>query len=212
MSRTRDISSKGRVSRPLGRPSYPAPLPGLDRDLTYYREGMRWSFSGGKILLDGYDVNELISNPNAEIGMWLGIAGGLDDYRKKVVKEARDHNQFVRFEAVIEALLGKVFGRLKKVYDEKTSGITWSMEKGQFILNGINVRSFLALYRVKRTEKARRFLEGLKTKLALILRNPDHEKIRKTVEELYEEITEELKSGSPSSPTRTLPAPPHLGR
>ncbi|MBI4374104.1 MAG: hypothetical protein HY542_04420 [Deltaproteobacteria bacterium] len=211
MSRTRDINSR-RVGRPIGRPSYPRPLPGFDRDLTHYREGLRWSFSGGKILLGGYDVSELISSPDAEIGTWLGIAGGLDDYRKKVVAEGRDHNQFTRFEAVVEALLGKVFGRLKRVYDQKTSGITWSLEKGQLILNGINVRSFLALYRVKRTEKARRFLEGLKTRLEQILKNPDHEKIRQTVEELHREITEELSAGSPPDPPRRFSPPPGLGR
>ena len=192
MVRTRDIRPRGRVGRPVtpaGTPSLPPP----DRDLSYYEEGMRWNFSRGKILLDGLDVNELVSGSDVEVSSWLGIAGGLDNYRKKILASARPQDQFTRFEAVIEALLGKIFGRVKRVYDQKTTGLRWSLEEGQLILNGINVRSLLALYRVRKTEKARKFLEGLRDKLALLLQNPAGEKIREMVQDLHAELVEELR-------------------
>ncbi len=195
MVRTRDIRPRGRIGRPVTPPGTPVPPP-PDRDLSYYEEGMRWSFSGGKILLDGLDVNELVSGSEIEVSSWLGIAGGLDNYRKKILASARPQDQFTRFEAVIEALLGKIFGRVKRVYDQKTTGIRWSLEEGQLILNGINVRSLLALYRVRKNEKARKFLEGLRDKLALLLQNPAGEKIRGVVQDLHAELSEELREPS----------------
>lgn len=207
--KTREINPRIRVGRPISRG--PA-IPVLDKDLSYYKEGVRWSFQGGKVLLDGYDVNQLISSSNTDIGTWMGIAGGLDEYRKKVIAAARERDQFTQFQAVIEALLGKIFGRLKKVYDQKTSGLSWSMEDGQLVLNGINVRSFLALYRVKKTEKAKKFLKGLKEKLVLLLENPDHEKIRGLVQDLYHEISGELASETPARSVGSLPLRRSLDR
>lgn len=207
MVRTRDIQRRRGVRGPLEGGREPPSTPFIDRDFSYYRNGSRWSFEDGKILLDGYDINQLISQPTTEISVWLGVAGGLDDYRKKILAAAREQDQFSRFEAVVEALLGKVLGRLKKVYDQKTTGLAWSIEKGQLILNGINVRSFLALYRVKKTEKAEKFLEGLKNKLVLLLESPEHEKIRPLAQEVYQEISETLGDTKASRPAR--PLPPH---
>lgn len=206
MVRARDVRRRGRIGRPVGLPTTP-PTPIVDRDLSYYDEGMRWSFSGGRILLDGHDVNEMISGPNVDIRGWLGIAGGLDNYRKKILASVRQRDQLTRFEAVIEALLGKISGRVKRVYDQKTSGLNWSLEQGQLILNGMNIRSLLALYRLKKTDKARRFMQGVREKLGLLLNDPNCEKIRGTVQDLYDEISDEL--GGETTTRGPRPLPPH---
>lgn len=182
----------------VGSPSSDPNLNFLDRDLTVYRDGMRWSFADGKVLLDGQDVSQLVSHPNADIGFWLGLAGSLAEYRKRVavLKAKRDSDQFSRLNGMVDALLGKIAGRLKKAYDQKMSGLSWTMENGQFLLNGINVRSFMALYRLRKTNKAKKFLKGLRSKLALLLQNQhesaDYDRIRYLVEELYQEVEREL--------------------
>lgn len=209
---TRPISpgGTGRVERPpVPERGIPSPL---DRDLTTYREGVRWSFSGGKVLVDGLDVNRLISYNPSDVGHWIGLAEGLDEYRRRVVAAAREVDQFARFAAVIEALLGKIMGRLKRVYDQKMSGLTWSLENGQLILNGINIRSFLALYRIRKTEKAKKFLKGLKGKLTVLLENrqesADYERIREVVEDLHREMGELLEEDAAPRAARRL-SPPH---
>ena len=205
MVKTREIPSHFRPIRPGERPA----LPRLDKDLTYYQEGIRWNFTNGRILLNGRDVNRLISEPATEVATWMGIASGLDEYRKKILSEAREQDQFTRFEAVINALLGKIFGRLKKVYDQKTSGLSWTIENGQLILNGINIREFLARYRLNRNDKAKKFLEGMKDKLLLLFDNPDNEKIRGTIQDLHDELEATLVEKTarplrPAGPRRPL--------
>lgn len=204
--RPRDVTSRPRVERPIV-PERPLPPYVPDRELTYFREGVKWSFSEGKIWINGYDANRLITTNPADIGYWMGLAEGLSDYRKRIAAAAREMDQFAKFRAVVEALLGKILGRLKRVYDQKVSGLSWSFENGQLILNGINIRSFLALYRIRKTDKARRFLRGLKGKLALLLENrresPDYERIRHVVEELHREIDEELAADSEDKAART---------
>lgn len=192
MVRSRRIDSRDRGSRPVGPSTEEGIRPILDKEFSHYRDGMRWSFTDGKILLDGEDVNKLLDSHKTDIRAWLGIAGGIDEYRKVVNQQAREQNQFVKFEAIAEALLGKIMGHLKKVCDQKTSGLTYSIENGQLILNRINVHSFLALYRARRTEKARQFLKGIRDKLGYLLGSPEHEKIRGMVQRLYDEISDDL--------------------
>jgi len=148
--------------------------------------------------MDGKDVNQLLASHPSDTAYWMGIAEGLNEYRKQVTTASRKVDQFTRFEAVIEAILGKILTLMKKIYDQKMSGISWTLKNGQLILNGINIRSFLALYRIRKTEKAKKFMKGLKGKLAEILQNPrqspDNEKIHELVEILYHEMEEELSS------------------
>ena len=189
-----------------------SPRPFLDRDLTVYRNGVRWSFEGGRVLIDGYDASLIVTHDPSDATSWMGLAEGLTEYRKRVSCLDREKNQFLKFEAAIESLLAKILGRLKKVYDQKISGISWNLENGQLILNGINIRSFLALYRLRKTDKAVRFLRGLKQKLALILENrqesPDNERIHDVVEDLYREIEDELgDSAKTPRASRRLMAP-----
>ncbi len=181
------------------------------RNLTYYRDGIQWSFDGASLMIDGLDVNRLINDNPGNANFFMGIAEGLADYRKRVVAEARDSDQFLKFDAMMEAVLGKILGKLKKFYDQKMSGMSWSLSDGQLILNGINIRSFLALYRLRKTDKARKFLSGLRGRLADVLENrresPDYERIRDFVTDLHQEIDRELGPDASARPFgRLLPA------
>ncbi len=213
--RTRDVDStpiRGPLERPVGEP--PSGLPGLDRDLTFYRDGLRWTFQAGRVCVDGHDLNRLINDNPENAGFFMGVAEGLNDYRKRVVASRLSEDQFAKFDAMIEALLGKLMGKLKKFYDQKMSGLSWTLQNGQLILNGINVRSFLALYRIRKTDKAKKFLRGLKNKLALLLENrresPDYERVRETLREIFEEIDRELAGEeAPRASRRLLPSGAH---
>lgn len=209
------IRQTGRRTTPqTGRTGGFAPIqpePGLHPgpNLLFHRNGLRWQFNGGKVWVDELDVDHLISNSGEDVGYWVGLADGLSEYRKKMVTYARQNDQFTRFEAVVEALLGKLMRRLKKSYDKKMSGISWTLEQGEFILNGINVRSFLALFRLRRTDKARQFLRGLKKKLATLLTNraesADYDRVHEVVEDLYREIDEEIPEETARPDLHLLP-------
>jgi len=212
----RPSGSRPGGSRPVGSgrvgeiPSYPseAPVP-PGTNLNFHRNGIRWQFNDGKVWVDEFDVDSLISESKEEIGYWVGLAEGLSEYRKKMSKYAREQDQLERFEAVVEALLGKLMRRLKKSYDKKMTGLSWSLENGQFILNGINIRSLLALYRLRQTAKAKEFLRGLKKKLAMLLRNseesPDYERVHQVVSDLYREIDEVVPEETHRSGFTLLP-------
>jgi chromosome segregation ATPase len=186
----------------------------FDRNLTYYRDGLRWTFSSGRVCVDGMDVNKLVNDNPENVGFFMGIAEGLNDYRKKILKSRREQDQFAKFEATIDALLNKLLGKLKKFYDQKMSGMSWTMQNGQLILNGINIRSFLALYRIRKTDKARKFLKGLRSRLEALLENrresPDYERIRDAITDLHREINAELMADEAADTAqRLLPRAAH---
>jgi len=198
-----------RIERP-GVPQVPERPYVPDRDLTFYRDGMRWTFSSasGRVLVDGLDVDRLINDNPENVGFFMGIAESLNDYRKKIVAARRNREEFARFEGAVEGLLSKLLGKLKKFYDQKISGMSWTLQNGQLVLNGINIGSFLALYRLRKTDKAKKFLKGLKAKLAALLENrcesPDYERIREAIQQLYDEVSLELGADEAPRASRRL--------
>lgn len=202
----------GRIGEWPSFPSEPGLRPGPN--LNFQRNGVRWQFNDGKVWINEFDVDQLITKSHEEVGYWIGLADGLNEYRKKMLKYAREQDQFAKFEAVVDALLGKLMRRLKKSYDKKMTGLSWSIENGQFILNGVNIRSLMALYRLRQTAKAKEFLRGLKKKLAVLLRNneesSDYERVHEVVADLYRELDEVVpeetrRAGIPLLPHRAHP-------
>jgi hypothetical protein len=197
----------GRIEHP-GVGELPAYPPILDKNLTFYRDGLRWTFSSGRVCVDGMDVNRLVNDNPENVGFFMGIAEGLNDYRKKIVASRREQDQFAKFEATVDALLTKILGKLKKFYDQKMSGMSWTLQNGQLILNGINIRSFLSLYRIRKTDKARKFLKGLRSRLEALLENrresPDYERIREAIADLHREINAELMADEAPRASRRL--------
>ncbi|QQR79920.1 MAG: hypothetical protein IPJ69_11330 [Deltaproteobacteria bacterium] len=188
----------------------------LDGDFTLRVDGEMWQFQEGQVKLKGYLLTDILKIENLEIGQWLALAGGLYEYRKQVGRIARESQQYLWFEKVVENLLHQILKQLKKAYDQKMLGMEWSLETGrQLILNGINVRSFLALYKVRKTEKAKKYLRGLRARLEVLLMSrgdsPDSENMRELLEELHLEMLEILEREGESAsacPTRLLLSAP----
>ncbi|MBI1909145.1 MAG: hypothetical protein HYS22_03130 [Deltaproteobacteria bacterium] len=182
------------------RPPEPQYIP--DSRLTFVREGQRWTFNHGRVYVDGHDVAALIADENAGISYWIAIAEGLADYKRKIGTSAKEVIGFAKFSALIDALIERILGKMKKAYNEKIFGLKWQLQDGQFILNGVNIRSFLALYRLRKTEKARKFLKGLRNRLLSIKNgapgNTDFDKVEDVVEDLIAEIDKLL--GEPTTP------------
>ncbi len=163
----------------------------LDPVFSYERDGHRWTFEEGHILVDGQDVNPVISEEETTVSTLVGLVSGLDEYKRVVCDSARAPAAG-RLVALVDALIEKVLGKVKKVYDDKIFGISWTLKGDAVIVNGVNIHSFLALYRVRKTTKARRFLEGLRQKLDTLLANPAgslrNEKARSILLKLEREI------------------------
>ncbi|MBL7685041.1 MAG: hypothetical protein JNK65_03280 [Deltaproteobacteria bacterium] len=164
-----------------------------------YRQGnTAFNFVNGRIQLNNQDLSRLISENLTHLATayWTQIARRLQEYRQWALAHIQDPDQLAIFAAMVQALLSKLGGRLKKKYDEKIDGIAFQLEEGQLLLNGINVNAFLEMAKRNPTQKAKIFLKGLKNRLGVMLTNrmgnPSYEKIRSTVHDLFEQIDAEL--------------------
>lgn len=179
----------------------------LDPVFSYERDGHRWSFEEGRILVDGYDVGPVISEEETTVSTLIGLASGLDEY-KRIVEISPQAPRAGRLVALADALVEKILGKIKKVYDDKIFGVSWQLKGGDLIINGVNINSFLALYRVRKTEKARRFLKGLRGKIDTLLANPSgslrNEKARLILLKLQRDIDEELDKESSAALAHNL--------
>ena len=177
----------------------------------FKRSGQSWTYSDSRIYVDGYDIGEMISDEEATVSTLVGVASGLDDYKRLVQRRPQRVSGAPRFLALVDALLEKVLGKVKTIYDDKIFGVAWQLKGNVLIVNGINVTSFLALYRVRKTEKARNFLKGLRRKVDSLIANPAgsmrNERARQTLLALKRDIDAELeKDKQTAMPGRMLPA------
>jgi hypothetical protein len=164
-----------------------------------HREGnTTFNFLNGKILMNQQDLSKLISENVAHLAAsyWTQVARKLENYRQWSLRHVNDPEQLSVFAALVQALLSKIARRLKKKFDEKMDGLSFHLEDGQLLLNGINVHAFIQMAQKHPTQKAKIFLKGLKNRLGLMLSNrfgnPNYEKIRESVEELFAQIDLEL--------------------
>lgn len=168
----------------------PEDLP-LDHQLTFRRGAdEEWKFKDGHIFVNEVDVEEVLDYGSRNVRLWCGVSEALMEYRDEVL--CRGGRNRSRFFARIGAIQDKVLCNMKRLYDEKTDGIYLSLGDGEVLFNNFNVRAFLAMYHLRPTEKARKFLFGLKSKLALILVNrngtPQYERVHRVIQQLYEEV------------------------
>lgn len=190
----------------LGEATSCSDLP-LDHQLTFRSDaGDAWQFDGNHVMHNGEDVEDEIENPNAGVRDWDDITSRLNTYKDVVYRRAPA--RFPRLAAVIDRIQGKILGLMKRVFDEKMGALTLRWGDGRALLNNVNVRALMALYHVRPTEKARRYLDGLKAKLALILASshasPAYARSQSLAQDLYDEITDSLQM-SPID-RRRLPA------
>jgi len=174
-------------------------------------QGQRFDYRQSKILFNGQNLAELIGENLTHLGAnyWTTMSRRLAQYRDWATISVDDPESLGQFLALVHAFLTKIFSRIKKKFDETIDGVSFHLEDGQLLLNGVNVHAFLKIAKKKRTDKGRIFLKGLRNRLAVLQSNrsgnPNYEKIRETVNRLAEEIENELKAYVPT--VIELPAP-----
>jgi hypothetical protein len=205
MVRLTDIMSRRRVRKTGVADRQPARTrrQPLDRDFTFDRDGHHWTFEDGRIYIEGQEVNEVV-NSSEDLALWLGVIGGLTDYKQFVLNRTQSPSESRGFFTVIDAMLDKLMGKTGKFYRDKLFGVSWKLDRGELVINGINIHSFLALYEQRKTAKAKSFLIGLRDKVQMILANKagshDNERIRETAEKLSDRIKVALGDDGASSP------------
>ncbi len=181
----------------------------------------KWQFNNNRITINGQDMGTLLEQTNLQpAAYWSQLAADLNEFlnqqlrrhsrkkKKKVGKkevevdeldeELDPTNELGKLSALVEAYISKIMRLLKRKYDEKTDGLTYTLDTdGQLILNGMNVTSFVEMASRYPSDKARLFLQGLKTRLSVILsnksHNPNYEKIYDATFKIFSAIDTEIK-------------------
>lgn len=168
----------------------------IDHQINGYQRGPdeHWNFKDGRIYVNDEDVEHLVDkNPN-DTKLLSAVTDAVSEYRDVIYKKSAYAYENVNRSA--ERILDKILCNMKRIYDEKTGGISLRWGDGVCLVNKLNVRAFLALYHVRPTEKARRFLVGLRSRLALILCNkgcsPHYERVAHVVKTLYDEVEDAI--------------------
>ena len=183
---------------------------GLSKGFKFKAEGQEFDFKNGKLLLNRQNLAQHLSEnlTHLSASYWTNLSRRLAMYRDWASMTVDDPEALGKFLALVHAFLTKIFTRIKKKFDETIDGVSFHLEDGQLLINGINVHSCLEMLRRRRTKKGRIFLKGLRGRLVVLQSNrsgnPSYEKIRETVDRLSAEIDAELERTPEVIP---LPAP-----
>ncbi len=172
-----------------------AERPVVDHHATFSPgQGEVWSYKGGRIYLNNAEIEEYLKTDTPDIGQWCHILDSLKAYDDWAYSNKA--RQFRALHFSINGIQERMLKHLRGMYHTRMGGITLTFGEGALLLNNVNVRALLAMYHVRPTEKARRFLEGMKSKLALILcqhhGNPQVSRVAGLVQALYEELCSSL--------------------
>ena len=202
MTEIRDIRVPPRID------SLPLPEREIRRpptqDWRFQFQGQKFDYQNGRILLNNQNLAELIGENLTHLSAqyWTLLSRRLARYRDWASLNVDDAEALGKFSALVHAFLTKIFGRIKKKFDETIDGVSFHLEDGQLLLNGVNVNAFLEMAKKNRTEKGKVFLKGLRNRLAVLQSNrggnPNYEKIRDTVDRLAAAIERELANYAPA--------------
>lgn len=163
-------------------------------------EGQKFEFIRGKLLLNGQDLAKHIAEnlTHLSANYWTSLSRRLALYRDWATMTAEDPETLGKFLALVHAYLTSMYGRIKRKYDETIDGVSFHLEDGQLIINGVNVHACLKMAKRQNTRKGWVFLKGIRARLAVLQSNrtgnASYEKIRETVENLAYSIDAELKA------------------
>lgn len=215
ISRIRNYVGRGRVSfrlRSSKRRRRAGKRAVVDHRATYRSgPGEEWTYEGDEIRLNGRPVEEFLDPSDVDISEWCFIEDSLTAYRDWAY--ANKAPRFRKMAFAINGIQHRILKTLRGLYNARTGGITLTWGDGGLLLNNVNVRAILAMYHVRPTEKARLFIEGLKSKLALILcqhdANPQVSRAAAAVQGLYDDVCtsltrETIDSFRLSAPARHL--------
>lgn len=178
----------------------------------------RWQFFKGQILINGQSLNSLMDDAVEKPAQhWSDLANDLNAFlnasikrfprrKRKVLADGKTNDfdeidptgELGQISALVEAYVGKIMRILKKKYDEKKDGISYTLdENDQLVLNGMNITAFLKTAKEYPSGKAKLFLSGLKNRLGYILagktNSSSYEKIHGATLKIFEEIDSEIK-------------------
>jgi hypothetical protein len=159
------VRGKGRdVERASGSSDLP-----LDHQLTFSpAPDERWTYEEGRgLMLNGESVKEMVRDSGGDVRTLCGLSQGLSEYQQFVW--GRGGKDRANFNGQVHALQDVIMGRLGSLYDGLTGGVHFEWRGDEFWVNNVNIRSVIKLYMSRPTETSRRYLEGLKQKLSLIL-------------------------------------------
>ncbi len=201
LRKTRSTTRLGRGGR-TSRKADPA----LDERLSFKPfPDESWTFQGERhVLLNDEDVGEMVTEERDDVRVLSGLSQGLSEYQNFVW--SRGGKGFGKFNATVTSLQDKILGRLGGLYDGLTGRVSVEYSGEDFWINNINVKSVLKLYWQRPTEKARRYLMGLRDKLDLILSRQQsstkNDAIALQSKQLLEEITRALEYLPADAPPR----------
>jgi hypothetical protein len=216
MPEIKDIRVPPRIdSLPLGEQEIPHRPPSEGWKLEI--QGQVFDYKGGNILLNRQNLAQLIQEnlTHLSANYWTTLSRRLAVYRDWASLSIDDPETLGQFLAQLHAFLTKIYGRIKKKFDETIDGVSFHLEEGQLLLNGVNVNAVLDMAKRHRTPKAKIFLKGVRQRLLVLQNNRsgnvNYEKIRDTVDLLAQAIDAELKRYAPSVIELPAPAPRSLG-
>lgn len=178
----------------------------LDHQLTFQPEpDEKWTFEEGrKICINGEDVAEAVRTGNNDVRLLVGVSHGLSAYQQHVWGRGGKGN--ADFNGTVAALQSTIVGRMSNLYDGLTGGVHFEAVGEDFWVNNVNIRSVLHLYLQRPTDAGRRYLEGLREKLALILSRRQsstrYDAVHGQAERLYQEVSMVLECAPPPGPPR----------
>ncbi len=190
----------GRTERERTHRAPSADLP-LDHQLTFQPDPTeQWTFRNGRIFVNGEDANELINEHGNDISFLTDASVGIELYKQYVWKGG-GHGRG-KFNAAVNALQGKIAGRLGSIYEGLVGGVRYEFADETLWINNVNVQAVITLYRLRPTVQAREYLKGLRTKLFLIIArqqsNPRVNGIHSVVSKYIGEINVALEMYCPA--------------
>ena len=206
IDKLRNIPSRQKVGRREG--SSAQEKRPLDRKLTYTPfPDENWTFEGGcRICLNDVDVREIIRDGRENVPILSGLLQGLYDYQQHVwSRNGKGHS---RLNGAVASLQGTILDRLGGLYDGLTDGVRVECQGDDFWINNVNLRSVLELYWRRPTEKVRRYIAGLRDKLALILSRQRsttrYDGLHLNADGLFDEISLAVEHLPPDAPPRLV--------
>ncbi|MBI2344421.1 MAG: hypothetical protein HYV02_08845 [Deltaproteobacteria bacterium] len=177
------------------RPQAPHEQPPVDAHATFQAGPQEeWTYRGGRLYLNNAEIEEYTDPAHPDIPAWCHLIDALHAYRDWAFTRGVPH--FRRMAFAINGAQEKILKQMRRLYELQIGGMTLTLGDGTVLLNNVNIRALLAMYHVRPTNKARKFLEGMRSKLALILchhnDSPQVSRVARVVQDLYDEIGRSL--------------------